>query len=522
MAISTTQNLRLEAFKQAIEKSKVKRAQDFQERTSMHRRLSGHLKELSLSDQEKDAVRQSFNMQQDTYMRESRRQVTIADFDIVTTIGVGAFGIVRLCQHKRTGEVFALKQMSKEEMVHKNHVHHVRAERDALSLAQDDWVVGLHYTFQDDKFLYMAMDYLPGGDLMTHLQRKDTFTEAETRFYVAEIVEAVDYIHSQLHYIHRDIKPDNIVFDAKGHIRLVDFGLCKHHARQGTAPVGGGQGGQDAVQSSASDRAVGCGGTLGCGAGLRRALFDSPPDKDESTSPSRRRTPLRHPTRDKLTSVVGTPDYIAPEVYRKEHCGKESDWWSVGIIMYEMLFGGPPFSNAYHDPDITCARVRSWQNHFNMPPDLKVGSKARDLLQGLICEAQDRLTAPEIRVHRFFRGLDFKRLREMDPPVVPEVHGELDTSYYVTCAESTVESQFFVPAHSRRQAVNDPSLYAFHDYAFRRDLEARKPSPASAIAAAGVNPGPAAKAAEGEAEAVCDADASDDEGDDLRDRALGM
>merc|ERR1719384_646763 len=130
--------------------------------------------------------------------------------------------------------------MSKKEMVYKNKVHHVRAERDALSLAKDSWVIGLHYTFQDDSFLYMVMDYLPGGDLMTHLMRKDTFNEAETRFYIAELVEAVDYIHTNLHYVHRDIKPDNIVFDKEGHIHLLDFGLCKHNPPQPASEGGDG------------------------------------------------------------------------------------------------------------------------------------------------------------------------------------------------------------------------------------------------------------------------------------------
>merc|ERR1719145_113604 len=160
--------------------------------------------------------------------------------------------------------------MSKKEMVTKNQVHHVRAERDALSTARDDWVIGLHYTFQDDMYLYMVMDYVPGGDLMTHLMRKDTFDEDETRFYIAEPVEAVDYIHTNLHYIHRDIKPDNIVFDTTGHIHLLDFGLCKYNPPQIAEDIT--TGGSEASGSM----------------------------------PFRHRAP-RHPTRAQLQSVVGTP-----------------------------------------------------------------------------------------------------------------------------------------------------------------------------------------------------------------------
>lgn len=441
------QQARLEAFKQHIENTKTKRAMDFQERKSMSQKLSDQLKELSLSEDQAEAVRRSFNMQQDNFMRESRKQVTIADFDFMKVIGTGAFGIVRLCRKKDTGEIYAMKQMSKREMVYKNQVHHIRAEKDALSIAKDDWVIGLHYTFQDDRYLYMVMDYLPGGDLMTHLMRKDTFTEAETRFYIAELVEAVDYIHTNLHYIHRDIKPDNIVFDAEGHIHLLDFGLCKHNPPQ---PATASDGGANVPLTDARG-------------GGRRAP--------------------RHPPRAQLQSVVGTPDYMGPEVYRKDPYGKECDWWSVGIIMFEMLFGGPPFSDERHDPAVTSARVMRWRQHFHMPPDPNVGEEARDLMRGLICDPQDRLTADEIRRHPFFKGLDFKRLRSMEPPIKPVVNGPTDTSNFDDFSGADVE---FGVSCGRHQVVKDPSLFAFHDYSYRRDLESKKPSVTAALHSAAV------------------------------------
>eukprot|EP00927_Polykrikos_kofoidii_P084773 TRINITY_DN9032_c1_g1_i2.p1 TRINITY_DN9032_c1_g1~~TRINITY_DN9032_c1_g1_i2.p1 ORF type:complete len:805 (+),score=175.42 TRINITY_DN9032_c1_g1_i2:54-2417(+) len=438
-------NARLDAFKQLIETSKMKRQQDHQERVSQSQKLSDQLKALKLPEEQQEAVRQSFNRQQDAYMRESRKQVTIQDFDFIKVIGTGAFGIVRLCRKKDTGEIFAMKQMSKKEMVYKNQVSHIRAEKDALSAAKDNWVIGLHYTFQDEKFLYMVMDYLPGGDLMTHLMRKDTFTEAETRFYIAELVEAVDYIHQNLHYIHRDIKPDNVVFDVLGHIHLLDFGLCKHNPPQPADEDGGGgeRGGNTSVNGSAG--------------GLRA---------------------MRHPTRAQLNTVVGTPDYMGPEVYRNQSYGRECDWWSVGIIMFEMLFGGPPFSDERHDPAVTSRRVMSWRQHFHLPHDPRVSHAARDLMKGLICDPQDRLTAAEIRKHPFFHGMDFKRLREMDPPIKPVVRGPLDTSNFDEFV--AVEEQYGV-TNSRYQVVKDPSLFAFHDYTYRRDLESKKPSVTAAL-----------------------------------------
>jgi len=447
-AAARPHNVKLEAFKQAVFNSKAHRTDRFREREAMSKTLSAQLGESCLSEDQKEAVRISFSRQQDEYMRESRKQVTIMDFDLIKVIGTGAFGIVRLCRKKDTGEVFAMKQMRKKEMVHKNQVHHVRAEKDVLSIAKNDWVIGLHFTFQDDHFLYMVMDYLPGGDLMTHLMRKDTFSEAETRFYIAELVEAVDYIHTNLHYVHRDIKPDNIVFDKEGHIHLLDFGLCKHNPPQSAPEEAGGH---ERVASSAA-RGHDC------------------------------RTP-RHPTRAKLQSVVGTPDYMGPEVYRKNFYGKECDWWSVGIIMFEMLFGGPPFSDDGHDPMVTSARVMRWRQHFHMPAEPSVGAEAQDLLRGLICDVQERLTAEGIRAHPFFMGLDFKRLREMEPPIRPVVKSPLDTSNFDDF--SGAEAQYGI-SPGQHQVVNDPSHFAFHDYGYRRDLEAKKPSVTAALSSAAV------------------------------------
>lgn len=452
-------NLKLEAFKQRVEASKTKRSQDFQERRCMSHTLNQQLGQLCLSEDQKEAARLRFNRQQDEYMRESRKQVSILDFDFIKVIGMGAFGIVRLCKKKDTGETFAMKQMSKTDMVKKNQVHHVRAERDALSIAKESWVIGLHYTFQDDQFLYMVMDYLPGGDLMTHLMRKDTFTECETRFYIAELVEAVDYIHMHLEYIHRDIKPDNIVFDAAGHIRLLDFGLCKHDPHQPLATELG--------------------------------------DKAEPTEPGHvevaRRAPRHIPVRAQLQSVVGTPDYVAPEVYRKEPYGKECDWWSVGIIMFEMLFGGPPFSDEQHNPHITMSRVMRWRHHLFIPSDPSISDDAQDLLKGLICDPQDRLTADRIREHSFFRGLNFQLLREMDPPIKPVVNGPTDTSNFDDF--TGMDAQYRVTS-ARHHATKDPSLFAFHDYGYRRDLEAKKPSVLAALNS--VAPGAAASDLESE------------------------
>lgn len=153
--------------------------------------------------------------------------MTAYDFDPMGIIGRGAFGEVRVCRWKESGQIVAVKKMKKHEMSSKHQVGHIRAERDVLAFADNPWIVELKCSFQDEKFLYLVMEYLAGGDLMTLLMKKDILTEAEAKFYIAELIVAVDSVH-KMNYIHRDLKPDNILIDNHGHVKLSDFGLCKH------------------------------------------------------------------------------------------------------------------------------------------------------------------------------------------------------------------------------------------------------------------------------------------------------
>lgn len=159
-----------------------------------------------------------------------RSKISIRDFEPLKIIGRGAYGEVRLCKCIATGELVAIKKMKKKDIIKKNEIEHLRAERSVLSKSsssktQNPWIIELKSSFQDDDFLYLVMEYLPGGDLMNLLIKKDIFTLEEARFYIAETIMAVEYVHS-LGYVHRDIKPDNILLDSTGHIKLTDFGLC--------------------------------------------------------------------------------------------------------------------------------------------------------------------------------------------------------------------------------------------------------------------------------------------------------
>lgn len=158
------------------------------------------------------------------------------DFELLSIIGKGAFGEVRICRFKETGEVVAMKKMRKSEMLEKKQVGHVKGEREILANAKSPWVVDLKFSFQDELYLYLVMEFLPGGDFMTLLIKKDILSEEEGRFYGAEMVLAIEAVHS-MNYIHRDLKPDNILMDKEGHLKLTDFGLCKFAEIKGQPAV---------------------------------------------------------------------------------------------------------------------------------------------------------------------------------------------------------------------------------------------------------------------------------------------
>jgi len=177
-----------------------------------------------MSDERKQRQLVQHGKKESTFLRLRRTKLGLDDFRTVKVIGKGAFGEVRLVQKTDTGKIYAMKTLKKEEMLKKDQLAHVRAERDVLAESNSAWVVQLFYSFQDPAYLYLIMEFLPGGDLMTMLIKYDTFSEDVTRFYMAACVLAIEAVHN-LGFIHRDIKPDNILIDKDGHIKLSDFGL---------------------------------------------------------------------------------------------------------------------------------------------------------------------------------------------------------------------------------------------------------------------------------------------------------
>ncbi|XP_016391539.1 rho-associated protein kinase 2-like [Sinocyclocheilus rhinocerous] len=299
-------------------------------------------------------------------------QVKLDDFDRVKLIGRGAFGAVQLVRHKASQQVYAMKQLSKFEMVKRSDSAFFWEERDIMAFSKSPWIVQLCCAFQDEKYLYLVMEFMPGGDLVTLTSNYD-MPEEWARFYTAEVVLALDAIHS-LGFIHRDIKPDNMLLDRNGHLKLADFGTCMK------------------MDSS---------GMVRC------------------------------------DTAVGTPDYISPEVLMSQggtgYYGRECDWWSVGVFIYELLVGDTPF---YAESLVgTYGKIMDHKNSLTFPDDIEMSKKAKDLICAFLSDREVRLGrsgVDEIKCHPFFKNdqWTFDTIRDSKPLMVPELSSDIDTSNF--------------------------------------------------------------------------------------------
>ncbi|KAF9577360.1 Serine/threonine-protein kinase, partial [Lunasporangiospora selenospora] len=365
------------------------------------------------SEERKQRQLSALGRKESQFLRLRRMRLGLDDFETVKVIGKGAFGEVRLVQKKDSGKIYAMKTLRK--------LAHVKAERDVLAGSESPWVVQLYYSFQDPQYLYLIMEFLPGGDLMTMLIKYDTFSEDVTRFYIAECVLAISDIHN-MGFIHRDIKPDNILIDRQGHIKLSDFGLStgfhKTHDSQFYQRLMDGQMKGNAGNSNSND-----GVTRLDQSDTIHLTFSS---KDTLATWKRNRRKLAY-------STVGTPDYIAPEIFMQQGYGQECDWWSLGAIMFECLVGYPPFcSENAHE---TYRKIMNWREQLYFPEDVHLSPHAEDLIRRLICAPEMRLgrhSVREIMSHPFFHGVDWTSIRGMVSPFVPQLNSITDTSHFPT------------------------------------------------------------------------------------------
>ena len=383
------------------------------------------MSQLNLGEEEATKIKEEILHKEGENLRKKRKKISIFDFEPLKIIGKGAFGEVRVCRYIPNGSIVAIKKMKKEEMHKKNQVLHVRAERDVLSEAKNEWIVDLKFSFQDQHFLYLGMEFLPGGDLMSLLMARDILPENEAKFYAAEIVLAIESVH-KLDCIHRDLKPDNVLIDADGHIKLSDFGLSKKLDVDNRF--------QNEIRNFGNNNNLNIRGSKNVSYAQQFSQFKSMKSKKRRAF---------------AFSTVGTPDYIAPEVIRQKGYGQEIDWWSLGVIMFEMMIGYPPFFS--ESSTETCKKILDWRNTLNIRPEANISREAEDILRKLINDSESRLGvngADEIKRHPFFKGIDWNHIKEtLTPPFIPELKNNYDTKYF----DEFEEDEPFYPINNDNQ-----------------------------------------------------------------------
>ncbi|KAK4752883.1 hypothetical protein SAY87_021681 [Trapa incisa] len=327
----------------------------------------------------------------------TRDRTSIEDFEIIKPISRGAFGRVFLARKRATGDLFAIKVLKKADMIRKNAVESILAERNILISLRNPFVVRFFYSFTCKENLYLVMEYLNGGDLYSLLRNLGCLDEDMARIYIAEVVLALEYLHS-LNVIHRDLKPDNLLIGQDGHIKLTDFGLSKVGLINSTDDFTGPQ-----VSSS----------------GFLRE------DETLDHHSTNREQRQKH-------SVVGTPDYLAPEILLGMGHGKTADWWSVGIILYELLVGIPPF-NADH-PQKIFDNIMNKDIPWPKVPE-EISYDAYDLIDKLLTENPvQRLGATgaaEVKQHPFLKNINWDTLAKQKAMFIPSVESH-DTSYFMS------------------------------------------------------------------------------------------
>lgn len=299
---------------------------------------------------------------------EATQQIplTIEAFDLLKVVGKGSFGKVMQVRKIDTSRIYALKTIRKAHIVSRSEVDHTLAERTVLAQVNNPFIVPLKFTFQSPEKLYIVLAFINGGELFHHLQREGRFSVWRSKFYAAELLCALEHLHS-FNVIYRDLKPENILLDYTGHIALCDFGLCK----------------------------------------------------------------LNMTAKDKTNTFCGTPEYLAPELLVGKGYTKAVDWWTLGVLLYEMLTGLPPF----YDENVNEMYRKILNNTLRFPDDMD--KQARHLLTGLLNkDPSQRLGAEgaaEIRNHPFFaKDIDWKKLvqKKIQPPFKPSVESAIDTSNF--------------------------------------------------------------------------------------------
>jgi len=328
------------------------------------------LLELKELHKTKNPIKEKENYDKKEYQnKQFTHKVTLNDFKILKTLGKGAFGKVLLVHNEELNKYFAMKILKKDFIKKNKQIAHTKVERKILEKIDYPFIAQLFYAFQNKEKLYMITEYMPGGEMFYHLHKEQYFKESKAKFYICEIILAIEHLHKN-NIIYRDLKPENILLDENGHIKLTDFGLSKI---------------------------------------------------------------VNDINKDRTFTICGTPEYVAPEVLTGKGYNKSVDWWSLGIVLYEMLCGYSPFREARERIDIEIYFKPI--HHDNLISDI-----AFDLINKLIepnCEKRlgyGIMDSIEIKNHVFFKDINWKKVerKEIEPEYKPVLKKPGDVSNFDT------------------------------------------------------------------------------------------
>ncbi|KAF9005800.1 kinase-like protein [Hymenopellis radicata] len=320
----------------------------------------------------------------------------LTDFIIQRTLGTGSFGRVHLVRSKHNLRFYAIKVLNKEKIVRMKQVEHTNNEARILDLVQCPFIINIWGTFQDTANLYMVMDFVPGGELFTLLRRSGRFPDPVAKFYAAEVVLALSYMHGQ-QIVYRDLKPENILLNHDGHIKIADFGFAKQ-----------------------------------C----------------------------------KITwTLCGTPDYLAPEIIGQQRYGISVDWYALGVLIYEMLSGLPPYHTADGNPVVLYEKIARGPAFIQWPP--VIDARARHLIEHLMETDPTRRYGnmmagdADIYEHPWFTEVDWIMLgrRSITAPYLPKITGDGDASAFDRYPEDAASQAY-------GQRTEDPFGQAFPNFEY--------------------------------------------------------
>ncbi|XP_067948272.1 cAMP-dependent protein kinase catalytic subunit PRKX-like [Watersipora subatra] len=314
----------------------------------------------------------------------------LSQLDILDTVGTGTFGRVILCKNK-DGPVSALKVMKLTQILQLRQVQHVVNEKSVLQSISHPFIVNMHWAGKSKFYIYLMFEYVPGGELFSYLRNAGHFSESTSLFYAAEIVSAIDYLH-KLSIVYRDLKPENLLLDKQGHVKITDFGFAKR-------------------------------------------------------------------LEDRTWTLCGTPEYLAPEIIQSKGHNKAVDWWALGVFIYEMLVGIPPF----YDEKAFGIYQKILSGKVEWPKSMD--RLAKDLIKKLLVQDRTRRLGNmkngslDVKSHKWFKDIDWDDVlnRKLKPPIVPVLTSETDTANF---EEYDNSEEWF----KMTQPLDDKSFTAFDNF----------------------------------------------------------